>query len=231
MTKCSAMTHTSSWHWTHPFDDSLSSFFTVLEKNLILVKCPAGVWLLETGVGQAVGHCCLLETQATSTVAILELCSHRGRCSVVLLLIPLSVAERVEDSPPCRHHFGQFLCLAEKPQPPEWHSSSSSWCGCVGHTVSGSQVATVSTELWFMPSHGGITSLTHVLYFGCVHQERHLCWNEPAVWDSGSVPSVWDVSTTPQLQHQWRFRTTRGLHRCSRDGPQVSACYWTSMLC
>lgn len=150
-----------SWHWTHPYDDSLSSFFTVSEKNQILVKCPAGVWLLETGVGQTVGHCSLLETQAivhcghTGTVftqklvnTYILLCNQHDIKTVknkiqVLLLIPLPVAERVEDSPPCRHHFGQFLCLAEKPQPPEWHSSSSPWCGCAGHTVGDSQVSTV----------------------------------------------------------------------------------------
>lgn len=46
------------------------------------------------------------------------------------------VAERVEDRSPRRHHSVQLLCLAKKPQPPEWHAPSSSRCGRFDHQAS-----------------------------------------------------------------------------------------------
>lgn len=158
--------------------------------------------------------------------------------SRMIFLILVCVAERVEDCSPCRHHFGQFLCLAEKPQSPEWHTPSPSWRGCVGHQASDTHThicicsSAISINKWngwmicsdARPSYGGNMACTQIITLCFPPQERHLCWNEPALWDPGSVSSLWDVSTTPQLQHQWGFRTTCRLHRRSWDGPQVCVC-------
>lgn len=54
-----------------------------------------------------------------------------------IVLIYLSVAERVEDRSPRGHHSVQFLRLAKKPQPPEWHTPGSSWRGRFDHQASG----------------------------------------------------------------------------------------------
>lgn len=53
------------------------------------------------------------------------------------ILIHLSVAERVEDRSPRRHHSVQFLRLAKKPQPSEWHTPGSSRRGRFDHQASG----------------------------------------------------------------------------------------------
>lgn len=43
-------------------------------------------------------------------------------------------------------------------------------------------------------------------------KERHLCCNEQAMWDSGSLTCVRDVPAPQKLQYKWGYRTSPGFH-------------------